>query len=81
MFCSTVKGERILIPDWGLPDLIHRPERMKAEVLAVIRFNLERYFRGVTFEIRIVNEKEIGTLEIEIKYTAPIGYGIVIITI
>jgi len=44
MFCETVQGERPLLPNWGLPQIIHTPAIQSEETEAVILSCLRVYF-------------------------------------
>lgn len=81
MFCETVKGERPLLPDWGLPRLVHKPDITTGELSAIIRSNLEKYFPSFQFEIttKIVQGSYPGHKEVDIKYYFPPNQGIVTI--
>lgn len=80
MFCSTVKGERPLLPDWGLPPLLFEKKITRTEISSLVLVNLNTYFRGVEFTIAVRDESSPGLLELEVNYKSPVGYGTVTIT-
>lgn len=82
MFCQTIKGERPLLPDWGLPELIHRPIIKASEVEAIILSNVTRYFPQVKIAIACeLNPNILGVATCQIDYESPVGYGVIIIEV
>lgn len=62
MFCSVVKGERPLLPDYGLPKLIHKPAVNNSAIEAIFRSALNKYFPEVNFiEIKCENASKVNT--------------------
>lgn len=79
MFCETLQGERRLLPDWGLPQVVHSKEVSRNEIAALILANLRKYFRGVEITVSIRDETVLGQLEIDIEYQSGENYGTVTI--
>lgn len=77
MFCETLKGERPLLPDWGLPSIVHEKQASRNEIASIILVNLQKYFPGVQFSINIRQETTLGLLEVDVTYQTSIGYGTV----
>lgn len=77
MFCETVKGERPLVPSWGLPDFVHSPQVQSEEVEAIILSNLRQFFEGnFTISCRDIG---LGHKECKIEYTYDDSKGEIII--
>lgn len=81
MFCETIKGERPLLPDWGLPEIVHKKQASRNEIAAIILANINKYFPGTKFTVNIIRDTVQGLLEIEITYQTAQGYGTVTVTI
>lgn len=81
MFCQTIKGERRLLPDWGLPELIHKPAIRETEVEALILSNLTRYFPAVRLQVKATRDRTLGSIFVKITYITAIGYGEVTIAL
>ena len=77
MFCATVKGERPLLPNYGLPSIVHTKVASKNEIIAIVLANLRLYFRGIEITIEPRAEQELGLLELDVNYISPLGYGTV----
>lgn len=77
MFCETIKGERPLLPNWGLPDIIHTPQMQSEEIEAIILSNLRQYFDG-DFSISC-RDIGLGQKECKIEYVFDDSKGFVII--
>lgn len=51
MFCSIVKGERVWLKDYGLPELVHKLIPNNEELQAIILANIRAYFPDGQFNI------------------------------
>lgn len=83
MFCETVKGERVLLPDWGLPKLVHRVDISNAEVAAIIKSNLIKYFPAMTFEVTSITPVDTlpGKKEVTVRYAIGANQDVVVINL
>ncbi|NJL54223.1 hypothetical protein HC928_02905 [bacterium] len=50
-FCATIKGERKLLPDWGLPDFIFKSDLSSNEIEAILVTNIQQFFPDVSLEV------------------------------
>lgn len=79
MFCSITKGERVLIPDYGLPKLIHQPDKTPEEIEIIFRSALSKYFPQIQFR-RIECTDKLGVLgfkTVEIEYFVADYLGVI----
>lgn len=75
-FCSTVKGERVLYPQWGLPHLIFQSNLSTGEIEAIILSNLSLFFPQTQFKVNCQeSNRSLGFRIVDIFYTDPIGTG------
>nr|WP_288835538.1 hypothetical protein [uncultured Flavobacterium sp.] len=88
MFCTISKGERPLLPDYGLPKLIHTPPVSNSQIEAIFRSALTKYFREVTFTLiksedikDSANRINLGSKKVTINYAVFGQTGIVEIEI
>lgn len=84
MFCLITKGERTLLPDYGLPKLIHKPMIPNSQIEAIFRSALSKYFSEVDFtQIKVeefknqFNQVELGSRKVIINYSVKGQNGIV----
>lgn len=68
IFLQTLMGERLLYPEYGLPDLVFQPLGVAA-VEAIIIANLARSFPGVSFEVS-GRMNPTGTIHLSISWVA-----------
>jgi hypothetical protein len=73
MFCTTIQGERPLLPNWGLPQIVHTPITKSEEVEAIILANLKNYFKG-DFKVTCT-EQSLGKKVCNINYTVEDSSG------
>lgn len=78
-FCSTVKGERILVPDWGLPNLVFQSNISNGEIEAIILTNLKIYFPSTQIRVSCRDDKSVGTKICDIHYSDSEGTGTITI--
>lgn len=77
MFCETVQGERKLLPNWGLPEIIHTPQVQSDEIEAIILSNLKVYFNeDFTISCKDVG---LGQKECKIEYFTDDSNGFIIV--
>lgn len=83
MFCETIKGERVMLPDWGLPALVHKLDITPNELSAIITSNLTKYFPAIQFEVSTIIpiNSSPGHKEVTIKYRIGANQDVVIITL
>lgn len=79
MFCSTVKGERPFLPDWGLPELIHQPVLSNQELEAIILANVKQYFPNGRFNVTAKDDQNRppGYKSVNIEYQIDNESGII----
>lgn len=79
MFCETVQGERPLLPNWGLPQIVHISTTQSEEIEAVILGNIKNYFNGDF----IINCRDdgLGQKVCKIDYTFDDSSGFIIVTL
>lgn len=74
-FCSTVKGERVLLPDWGLPNLVFQSNISNGEIEAIILTNLKLYFPQTRVQVSCKDGESVGTKICDIYYSDSEGTG------
>jgi hypothetical protein len=81
-FCSTVKGERVLLPTYGLPQIVFNSSLSTGEIEAIILSNLSLNFPQTEFKVSCTDDRnEIGERTVEIFYSDKLGTGNVTINI
>lgn len=77
MFCETLQGERPLLPNWGLPEIIHNPQVQSDEIEAIILSSLRNYF-DIPFDINCY-DVGLGQKECKIEYFFDDSSGFIIV--